>query len=152
MRNSIQRLADEAPVPDAASWPARRPPSFKDSLPPSFKDSLSVERKIFEAFAAQASKTAPAMIKERAAIYLDKRWQLDSLRPGFFASEMTPPQLIAFAAEVLRQEIAFGRFELVPIRKINARAAIVVGRYFRAKDHQRKCFATRIGKAEEQEP
>ena len=54
------------------------------------------------------------------------------LRRGFQASLMTAGQLVAFAKEVLRQEFAGPRcLEFAPVKAINAKAAIVAGRYGR---------------------
>jgi len=88
------------------------------------------------ALEAQARKTARIMIKERAQAYLDNPWQLNMLKSGFDASLYMPEQLIEFAKAVLREE-SDGLFVFVPVRKINAQAAIVAGRYRRAKKHIR---------------
>jgi hypothetical protein len=89
----------------------------------------------YAALRAQAQRTACRVLKGRARDYLREPKQLDFLgwHTGFFAqgSLMTPCQLIAFAKEILRLEGAVPRFELVPIKLINAKAAIVVGRYQR---------------------
>lgn len=85
------------------------------------------------AIQAQAARTACVMIKARARDYLAEPWQLDMLRKGFVASGFFPDQLIEFAIELLRVTAIFHRCETVPIQKINARAAIVAGRYRRAK-------------------
>jgi hypothetical protein len=109
-RTSIERLADCAPI-DA------------------YEAAIS-------AVASRARRRAVGIIKTRARDYLRQPWQLDFLgwHAGFFyqGSLMTPDQLIAFAREVLQSEVRLGRLELVQVKIINAKAAILAGRYLRA--------------------
>jgi hypothetical protein len=113
-RTSIQRLADYTPVEI-----------------PSYEAATS-------AIAARARRLAIGIVKTRARDYIRAPWQMDFLgwHAGFYAqgSLMTPSQLIAFALEVLRLERAVPRYELVPIKLINAKAAMIAGRYRRAKE------------------
>jgi hypothetical protein len=83
------------------------------------------------ALIAKARRSGPREVKAQARHYLVKPERLALLKRGYDASCFTPAQLIEFAKEILRQEIAIGRVEIVPIRKINACAAIVTGRYRR---------------------
>jgi hypothetical protein len=89
------------------------------------------------AIRAQAERTVCRVVNERARDYLDEPWQLDMLRVGFLASSYSPEQLIEFAEEIRHQESMRAiRFNLVPVNLVNARAAILAGRYARAKAHQ----------------
>jgi hypothetical protein len=125
------RLSLDPPLASAGSWPERKPPSM------AYDEARAAVR-------AQAASTRLATIKSRARDYLAEPWQLDLLgaRPGFIASAFTPEQLIEFAKEVLRQDLEFcermapRRIELVPVEKWNAQAAIIAGRYRRAKARQ----------------
>lgn len=96
--------------------------------------SNATESSVIAAIEAQARNAACDMTKDRARDYLVEPRQLDMLRRGFQASLMSPGQLVEFAKEVLLQEFAAPhRFELVPVKKVNAGAAIIAGRYMRAK-------------------
>jgi len=114
----------DPPVASADSWPVRRPPSLARTI-------------IRANLEAQAKKAVIEMIKGRALIYLRDPLMLDMIRPGFLASGMTPAQLITFAKEVLAQEMLNrARLRFVPVILINAKAAIIAGRYARAKERR----------------
>jgi hypothetical protein len=114
IRSSIERLADCAPIETPAYEAASR------------------------TVATRARRLAIGIVKTRARDYIRAPWQMDFLgwHAGFFAqgSLMTPSQLIAFAREVLRLERANPSFEFIPVKQINAKAAIIAGRYRRAKE------------------
>jgi len=111
------------PAPANSSWASQEMP-----LP-----SISAVTRARIALRFQAAKSARTEIKGRARVYLDKPWQLDLIRNGFDASLMTPNQLIAFAQEILRQELSVQKVWRVPVRLINVRAAILAGRYNRRR-------------------
>jgi hypothetical protein len=151
------RLSLDPPVASAGSWPERKPPSIAvQDAEPTPSDSTMAGRtggahpptaaydETRAAIRAQAARTRLATIKARARDYLAEPWQLDMLgaRPGFIASAFTPDQLIEFAKKLLRQDLEFcermapRRVELVPVKMWNAKAAILSGRYRRAKANQ----------------
>lgn len=91
---------------------------------------LATKRKAHAAIATQARKTAAREVKSRAREYLAESSQLDMLRPGYDASLFTPEQLVEFGEQLLKVEIMYA-IPLCPVRLINARAAIVAGRWKR---------------------
>jgi hypothetical protein len=123
-RPSIERLADEAPVPSATSWPVRRPPSPATAA-------------VHAALEAQARKTARAMIKERARAYALRPRELDAIAEGLF--KLFPCDLVTSLSQInavalIRGTRWFGFGGEVPA--INLRGAMLYARYSRAKAHQ----------------
>jgi hypothetical protein len=84
---------------------------------------------------AAARRSAIRMTKYRALDYLQEPWQLDMLHRGFAASSFTADQLIRFGKELTSQETTVHRLEIMPVKKINARAATLCGRYLRRTGH-----------------
>jgi hypothetical protein len=123
---TANRFSIDPPLASAGSWPSNKPPAV------AYDEARAAVR-------AQAGCISNITIKSRARDYLAEPWQLDLLgaRPGFIASAFTPQQIIEFAKELLRQEfdvcerMAPRRIELVPVKKWNAKAAIIAGRWRR---------------------
>jgi hypothetical protein len=142
----MMRFIIDTPAPHPDSWPAREPPRWSVAQP---VEHLAVNERVAgsspatparpafvaaqTAIEARARRTAHVAIKARARAYLLKPWQLDLLKVGFEASLMTPDQLIRFANQILVQAT---HEHWVPVQKINAKSAIVAGRYNRAKAYQ----------------
>ncbi|MGI0012338.1 MAG: hypothetical protein ACREBU_02685 [Nitrososphaera sp.] len=90
------------------------------------------------AMRAQASLSSCQAIKGRAREYLENRKLLDMLYLGANVSSMTPENLIKFVNKLLSNELASSIDAIVPVRLINTKAAIVTGRYWRAKERTGK--------------
>ena len=121
MRSSIERLADEAPVPHPDSWPARQPPF------------LAYDR-VCKALEAEANATARAVVKMRARAFALKPRDLDAIAKGMF--NLSPRDLVTslrqIGAVMKMRRGGFGGEVLV----VNLRGAMLYARYSRAKAHQ----------------
>jgi hypothetical protein len=123
-RSSIERLADEAPVPSATSWPSRRPPSPATAA-------------VHAALEAQARKTARTMIKMRARAYALRPRELDAIAEGLF--NLFPSDLVTSLSQIsavafMRGSRSFGFGGEVPA--INLRGAALYARFARATANQ----------------
>jgi hypothetical protein len=116
-RTSIERLADDAPVPKPASWPACRPPSFAYD-------------RACAAIEAEARATATAAIKMRARAYALSPRDLDAITPGL---SRAGPKVLVIALNAYRTELRrwFGFGGAIPV--INLRGAMLYARLARAR-------------------
>jgi hypothetical protein len=152
VRHSVARLADDAPVPHADSWPSPlcRPPRVIDRIedrglvttirvfdhvpeepePPSLaRAAVSADMK------AQVAITVRALIKDIARDYSRDPRSLDTIAHGL--SDFPPKHLVTALAYLIRTQAArrhMGFGGEVPA--INLRGAMLYARYSRAKAHQ----------------
>jgi hypothetical protein len=137
-RPSISRLADDAPVASADSWPARPAPYLHSSR----AKSKAMERAC-AALQAQAARTARALIKDRARAYALSPRELDAISPDLSSWRpwllverlkflMIPPSVPPSVLPHHYRHFGFGG----EVPAINLRGAMLYSRYARAKAHQ----------------
>jgi hypothetical protein len=124
--NSIARLADDAPVPHADSWPSpsRQPPSLA-------RAGISADMK------AQVAITVRDMIKDLARDYARQPRTLDTIADGLFG--LPPKHLVTAIAYLIRTQAArryFGFGGAIPA--INLKAGLLYARWTRRVWNRRR--------------
>jgi hypothetical protein len=149
-RHSIARLADDAPVPHADSWPARQPPSVDLERRSSELESIwrtnmarrdagaaehgepRTPHEFYRGRAAADRAELRLLIKRHARAYARQPRQLETIAAGLF--NLSPRDLVTALRQINAIYLMRARGFLDP--PLNFRGAYLYARYARAKQHQ----------------